>query len=166
MTKRRSWHGGLLSAGMTALQIGYRVARITEPDFDMLPGIGIDVPDVVGLGGGEHREGTVTGVRALLLALLEDSIRCYLSPKAKLRSDAERWIEGRVQNAAVPFEDVCASFGLEPTATRKMLRRLRHRCMLPKHLGRVRPNVRHTSALSLRRRRSRAQPSCTRAAAD
>lgn len=138
---------------MTALQLGYGIARISEPDLEILPGGAADIPDVVDLGGGERREGLATGVRALLLALLEDSIRCYLSPKQKLRLEAERWIEGRQQGVALTFDAVCASFGLEPEPTRRVLRRWRRCDARPSVFVRSRPNVRHTSMLSTRRRR-------------
>ncbi|HYD47496.1 MAG TPA: hypothetical protein VEB21_04080 [Terriglobales bacterium] len=135
------------------LELSYGMARITEPDLELLPAGAYDIPDVVNLGGGERRDGVVTGVRALLLALLEDSVRCYLGDKAALRREAERWIEGRQRGAAVTFEAVCSSFGLDPSATRRHLRRLRLAQADPRQMGRARPNVRHTAVLALRRRR-------------
>lgn len=137
---------------MNSLEVSFRTARIRELDHDILPSA-LDLPDIVDLSGGERREGCVTGLRAMLLALLEDSIRCYLSPKERLRVEAERWIEGKHRSVPVSFEDVCASFGLEPGAARQALRQMRQRATHSKHLGRARPNVRPNRTISSRRRR-------------
>lgn len=138
---------------MTSVRLGYGLARIVEPDSEILPGRICDIGDVVYLAGGQRREGSVTGVRALLLAMLDDAIRCYLSPKAKLRIEAERWVEGHSLDVPVPFEWVCASFGLDAGAARQALRALRRAAVAPEQVRRVRPNVRHDARVAVRRRR-------------
>lgn len=138
---------------MVALNVGKRGARFTELDDEVLPIASCDIADVVNLAGGERREGTATGVRALLLAILEDGIRCYLSPRAKLAYEAERWVEGRGKPAAIPFALICASFGLEVSSAQRALRAMRASGQPSRQLRRVRPNVRHTPRVALRARR-------------
>lgn len=68
-----------------------------------------------------------TGVRGLLLAVLEDGIRCYFSPVRRVRSEAEHWIESSMQRSAFSFPVLCELFGLDPGAARRSLRLLRSR---------------------------------------
>ena len=44
------------------------------------------------LGGGESRSAQYTGTKALMLAILEDGIRSYLSPMSRIRTEAEYWV--------------------------------------------------------------------------
>lgn len=66
-----------------------------------------------------------SGVRALMLAVLEDAIRCYFRGDARVRAEAELWIEVGARHGAFSFEVICESFGLDPAATRNALRRMR-----------------------------------------
>lgn len=68
-----------------------------------------------------------TGVRALLLAVLEDGIRCYFSPEARTRNEAEVWVESSQKRTAFSFPVLCELFGIDPGAARRSLRRLRDR---------------------------------------
>lgn len=67
-----------------------------------------------------------SGVRALMLAVLEDAIRCYFRGDARVRAEAELWIEVGPRHGAFSFDVICESFGLDPAATRKALRRMRN----------------------------------------
>lgn len=66
-----------------------------------------------------------TGVRALMLAVLEDAIRCYFQGEPRVRAEAELWIEVGPRHWAFSFDVICESFGLDPAATRMALRRMR-----------------------------------------
>lgn len=76
------------------------------------------------LGGGNATALPQSGVKRLMLAVLEDGIRCYFSPVPRIRAEAEHWIESG-RRSAFSFEVVCDMFGLEPDAAREALRRLR-----------------------------------------
>jgi DNA-binding transcriptional ArsR family regulator len=104
------------------------------------------------IGGGESRSAQYTGTKALMLAILEDGIRSYLSPVGRIRSEAEYWVMAGRQRSPFSFTVVCETLGLEPDAVRAALRRLREKNVSPRRvLGRSRPNVRRTGRLTTRK---------------
>lgn len=83
-----------------------------------------------------------TGVRRLMLAVLEDGIRCYFSRVPRIRAEAEMWVHSG-RRAAFSFDAICDLFGVEPDAARASLRRLRRHEERPamlrvRHRGTVR----------------------------
>jgi hypothetical protein len=115
-------------------------------DFDL------DFLRLTSLGGGESRSGQYTGTKALMLAILEDGIRSYLSPVGRIRNEAEYWVKTGRQRSPFCFTVVCETLGLEPEAVRTALERMRVRNVSPRRaLGRSRPNVRRTGRLVGRR---------------
>jgi hypothetical protein len=115
-------------------------------DFDL------DFLRLTSLGGGESRSAQYTGTKALMLAILEDGIRSYLSPVARIRNEAEYWVKTGRQRSPFCFTVVCETLGLEPDAVRIALERMRVRNVSPRRaLGRSRPNVRRTGRLVGRR---------------
>lgn len=83
-----------------------------------------------------------TGVRRLMLAVLEDGIRCYFSRVPRIRAEAEVWVHSG-RRAAFSFDAICDLFGVEPDAARASLRRLRRHDERPsmlrvRHRGTVR----------------------------
>ena len=123
------------------------------------PGRGVGVGDIdiemlrlSSLGGGEPRSAQYTGTKALMLAILEDGIRSFLSPVGRIRSEAEYWIKSGRQRSPFSFTVVCETLGLEPDAVRTALERLRARNVSPRRaIARSRPNVRRTGKLVGRR---------------
>ena len=113
----------------------------------------LDLPRITSLGGGESRTTTqYTGTKALMLAILEDGIRSYLSPVGRVRSEAEFWVRSARNRSPFSFHVVCETLGLEPGAVRVALDRLRAKDVSPRRaLGRSRPNVRRTGRLVTRR---------------
>jgi hypothetical protein len=108
--------------------------------------------------GGESRSGQLTGTKALMLAVLEDGIRCYLG-RAKLAADeAECWISSQRRYSPFSFIVVCETLGLDPQAVRLTVRRMRDEHVSPRSaLPRTRNNVRVPGRVRLRiRRRGRA----------
>ena len=115
-------------------------------DFDL------DILRLSSLGGGEPRSAQYTGTKALMLAILEDGIRSYLSPVGRIRNEAEYWVKSGRQRSPFCFTVVCETLGLEPDAVRKALERLRAHNVSPRRaLGRSRPNVRRTGRIVGRR---------------
>jgi hypothetical protein len=115
-------------------------------DFDL------DLLRLSSLGGGEPRSAQYTGTKALMLAILEDGIRSYLSPVGRIRNEAEYWVKTGRQRSPFCFTVVCETLGLEPDAVRVALERMRARDVSPRRvLGRSRPNVRRTGRLMGRR---------------
>jgi hypothetical protein len=114
--------------------------------------IDLDLMRLTSLGGGESRSAQYTGTKALMLAILEDGIRSYLSPVGRVRTEAEYWVKTSRQRSPFSFTVVCETLGLEPDAVRAALDRLRARNVSPRSvLGRSRPNVRRTGRLVGRR---------------
>jgi len=84
-----------------------------------------------------------TGTKALMLAVFEDGIRCYLSNKRRLQREAEIWMYCS-RRLVFSFDVLCETFGLDPNATRRALRELRQGSQgfgSLRHRGRQ--NVRH-----------------------
>lgn len=95
------------------------------------------------LTGGEPRGGQLTGTKALMLAVLEDGIRSYLSGARIIAQDAEYWISSHRRQSPFSFVVVCEMLGLDPDAVRKTLKRMKS-ANVParKALPRARHNVR------------------------
>jgi hypothetical protein len=107
-----------------------------------------DLSSLIGIGGGESRSAPYTGTKALMLAVLEDAIRSYLSSETRARSEAEGWVLSRQRRSVFSFIVVCETLGLEPKAVRAALRRLRAQQVTPDHIPRSRPNARRRSRLA------------------
>ena len=120
------------------------VREVGEFDLDLLR--------LTSLGGGESRSTQYTGTKALMLAILEDGIRSYLSPVGRVRSEAEYWVKAARNRSPFSFQVVCETLGLEPDAVRVALERLRARNVSPRRaIQRSRPNVRRTGRIATRR---------------
>lgn len=107
-----------------------------------------DLASLIGIGGGESRSAPYTGTKALMLAVLEDAIRSYLSPETRARAEAEGWVSSRQRHSVFSFVVVCETLGLEPKAVRAALRRLRTQQVTPDHIPRSRPNARRRARLA------------------
>lgn len=103
-------------------------------------------------------------IKRLMLAVLEDAMRCYQSyassrkrTQRRLFIDAERWLMDRDGGGVFAFESVCETLGIEPSCLRAGLRQWRLQQlngMNPRRLARRSP-VTSTSRISapLKRRR-------------
>jgi len=93
--------------------------------------------------GGEPRAGQLTGTKALMLAVLEDGIRSYLSGSRVVATEAEFWIYSHRRQSPFSFSVVCEMLGLDPDAVRKTLKRMKSQNISGrKALPRARHNVR------------------------
>ena len=103
-----------------------------------------EVAALVGVGGGEQQSARLLGVKALMLAVLEDAIRAYLGPVPRCRAEADLWIADSRSRWVFSFPVVCETLGLEPSAVRRALRRMDGGCAVapPIGIGRSRPNGR------------------------
>lgn len=114
------------------------------------------LPRLHSLGAGEPRASQYTGVKALMLAVLEEAIRNYLGADMRLRRDAAYWIACPGHASPFAFATVCETLRLEPGAVRNALYRLREKdASFGQEIGRSRPNVRHARRLLTRRSRQR-----------
>ena len=103
------------------------------------------------LHGAEQRVGSFCGTKGLLLAVLEDGIRSYLSPVQELRLEAEYWVHSGRARSPFCFVVICETLGLEPSAVRAALERMRAQRVDPMRvLGRTRPNVRRAHRVTQR----------------
>ena len=104
--------------------------------------------------GGESRTGQLTGTRALMLAVLEDGIRCYLGNARITAQEAEFWIFSAPPRIRSPFSFavICEMLGLDPGAVRTTLKRMKKDNLPPrKALPRTRHNVRIPGRVCLRK---------------
>ncbi|HVO27143.1 MAG TPA: hypothetical protein VMW56_26325 [Candidatus Margulisiibacteriota bacterium] len=119
------------------------------PDTEIWSDFAIaDVLDLTSLGGGEPRHSQHTGIKALMVAMLDDAIQCYVSPTGRVRAEAESWIASGNRRRAFSFCVVCETLGLDPDAVRTAVQRLprssgRRRRPIP----RTRSNARRTGAV-------------------
>jgi hypothetical protein len=92
-----------------------------------------------------------TGIRALMLALLDDAVRAYLGPVPRVRQEAEHWVHHSGRRHVFAFEPVCETLGLEPEAVRAALRSMQRddrARMEPLISHRLRPNGRRHAGLT------------------
>ena len=94
--------------------------------------------------GGSRME-EVSGERALMLAVLEDGIRCFQehlqSPRVRprlLARQAEKWIRSGDWDWPFSFNNICESLALDPDS-------LRERLLAPQPEGAERPRPRPSS---------------------
>jgi hypothetical protein len=114
--------------------------------------VGLDFFSVGSVGGGQSSTGPYTGVKALMLAVLDNGIASYLSSIPRLRAEAEHWITAPGRGSPFAFPVVCETLRLEPDAVRAALRRLRDGASGPiRSIGRRRQNVRRAGRLLARK---------------
>lgn len=95
------------------------------------------------VGGSEGSSAPITGTRALMLAVLEDAIRCYLDGGKRDAEEAEDWIRDNWRGSPFAFVVVCETLNLNPEATRRMLTQMKHEKVCSREaIPRARNNVR------------------------
>ncbi len=123
------------------------IERSSDLDTDLL--------GLTALGGGEPGDGPYTGIKALMLAVLDNGIAGYLSTVPRIRAEAEYWVIAAGQRSPFSFNVVCETLRLEPDAVRGALRRMRERGKPARRtLVRRRPNVRREGRLLASKRTS------------
>jgi hypothetical protein len=135
--------------GFAAAALG-DIQSVGLSNFDSKHAGGVNSDDLaalIGIGGGESRTAPYTGTKALMLAVLEDAIRSYLSAEVRARSEAEGWVSSLQRRSVFSFIVVCETLGLEPKAVRAALRRLRAQQITPDAIPRTRPNARRRNRL-------------------
>jgi hypothetical protein len=91
-----------------------------------------------------------SGIRALMLAVLEEAINSLRSPDPLARAEAELWMTSRERRYIFSFAVICEALGLEPSAVRRSVIGLLDKKPTGRRLlERSRPNVRHSGALHL-----------------
>ena len=120
-------------------------------DFDVDVGLQADVDGLCLTWGTPQSTDCSSGVKGLMLAVLEEAIQSFLSSDARARDEAERWISSDKRRSPFAFAVVCETLGLEPTSARRALYRLRDQNVTRKTLGRSRPNVRRGRRIPTRR---------------
>ena len=89
-----------------------------------------------------------TGIRALMLAVLEDGLQSLRSRNSLVRAEAELWMTSRERRYVFSFAVICEALNLEPGAVRRsVIGVLDGKATGRRLLKRSRPNVRHTGAI-------------------
>jgi hypothetical protein len=113
---------------------------------------GLDFFSLGSLSSGQSSSGPDTGIKALMLAVLDNGIASYLSSTPRLRAEAEHWITAPGRGSPFAFPVLCETLRLEPDAVRAALRRLRDGASGPiRSIGRRRQNVRRAGRLLVRK---------------
>lgn len=114
-----------------------------DPEADFLSNVAVSrTRDALPIASGGSGDVPHTGIKALMLAVLEDGIRCYLGNKKRLQREAEMWMYCS-RRLVFSFNVLCETFGLDPNATRQALRRMRKEAEGLNLRHRGRQNVRH-----------------------
>jgi hypothetical protein len=92
--------------------------------------------ELIGLGGGEPRQSEYNGTKALMMAVFEGGIHDYCRAVGHRYTQAECWVRSR-HRGVFSFVVVCETLGLEPSAVRQALVRLKTQLMP----SRIRPKV-------------------------
>jgi len=100
-----------------------------------------------GVGGGESRAAPCIGIKALMLAMLEDAMRAYLGPEDRERHEAALWMASGRSQWVFSFAVVCETLGLEPSAVRAAVVRMRQNGRSATSRTRSRPNSRRPAAM-------------------
>lgn len=88
----------------------------------------------------------LSGIRALMLAVLEDGIGAYLRGGKLARAEAENWIFSPSTRSPFAFVAICEIFSLDPSATRAALRQIQT-AGNGRRMPRSRPNVRPSGTM-------------------
>jgi len=90
-----------------------------EPDLDL------EILRSVMLSAKEPLRGWLEGDRALMLAVLDDWIRSYLSSVKRVAKEAEYWVHSDKWHSPFSFVVICKRFELDSEAVRTALKHLR-----------------------------------------
>jgi len=105
-------------------------------------GYELNLPPLDWLYAGASCGAAPTGVKALMLAVLEEAMRNFLGRNGAWHDDAAFWMGTTRRESPFAFRTVCETLGLEPSAVRRALYRLRERNVSAREAGgRLRPNV-------------------------
>ncbi len=96
------------------------------------------------------------GVKNLMIAVLEDGIRCFLGKKEDERCEAEEWMTSDDQGYVFDFQTLCHTLDLDPVAVHESLTRIREReGFVPARQIRTRNNHRRRGSIRPNRVRHR-----------
>ena len=120
------------------MEVERKAAAAIEPARDRNPEALADLfaPDIIlpeQFVEGARSDSYVSGEKALMLAVLEDAIRCFQeyfrTTRARprmLSRQAERWIRTRDWNWPFSFNNVCEALGIDPDCMRDTLLRMKY----------------------------------------
>ena len=98
------------------------------------------------------------GVKNLMIAVLEDGIRCFLGKREEDRLEAEEWMTSEDEGFVFDFKTLCVTLDLDPIAVHESLVALRERQgYVPARQIRTRTNHRRRGAIRPNRVRRRNQ---------
>ena len=111
---------------------------------------------------GARRDSYISGEKALMLAVLEDGIRCFQehlrNPRSNprlLSREAEDWIRASDYDWPFSFNNVCETLGIDPSALRSALLTWKaKRCAEREDNGEPTPTAKKVYRLHLRTKRT------------
>lgn len=99
-----------------------------------------------------HAALPASGIRALMLGVLDDAIHSLSSSQRLVRTAAEHWITSPERRYVFSFVVICETLALEPSAVRRsVIALLDKKQTRGRLLRRSRPNVRHRGPIALTR---------------
>ena len=149
-----------------AMELGRRVANEMDTARDRTPDSLADLfaPDIVlpeQFFEGARRDSCISGEKALMLAVLEDGIRCFQEHLTNARSNprllskqAEDWIRADDWDWPFSFNNVCENLCIDPEALRLALFTWKTRKLAPVEVGTQTATPNKVYRLHLRTKRS------------
>jgi hypothetical protein len=102
----------------------------------------------------ERADAPTTGVRMLMIAVLEEGIQTYLTDRGRAFAEAETWLLSPARRSPFSFQVLCETLNLNAHAVRRELMRKRaHADAQKQGLGRIRRYNRQSNIVELRRPR-------------
>ena len=105
-------------------------------DFELMPCV-LDAVLPVQLAWGVHWDADTSGPRALMLAVLEDAVRCIENGRwqrrfraRRLAAEAEAWVRSDRADWPFSFLNVCEALGIDVDAIRSRLLEITPACRI------------------------------------
>ncbi len=93
-----------------------------------------ELHDIRSLTAGVSRTADHRGVKALMVAVLEEGIRTYCGANGRAQAEAAHWVQDRGRSP-FSFNVICEVLGLEPSAVRVALTRSAAHSRLRRNAG-------------------------------
>lgn len=79
----------------------------------------------IGISQLQQLDNCLPGHKYLMLAILEDAIKCYLTGDTRTSLEAERWFQSTSRSLIFSFEIICECFDLDAESVRQTLKKMK-----------------------------------------
>jgi len=127
-------------------------ARRVSLGSDAEEDLNLDLLSSAAIGDATPEPPFMAGTRSLMLAVLEDAVRCFLDGGKYVSEEARNWIYSNRRSWPFAFVVVCETLRLEPSAVRRMLAQMKAKKVHSRQtIPRARKNVRRPGRVCTRK---------------